>query len=418
MQYNRFREVDQLVRQHRNALRKNLTPKKIATSIGFFTLWTGLLAAVVLVRTEQDLRQQAATGGSVQLQLYAASENASSWENSAVTLFPGETVNVLVEAQPVQLAVSAVDMLVYYDPEYLTAPEIILLESTYGVLLAQEINKTEGRIRLAIGKNPEATPDSSNQSIVQLRFKTLEKVGSTALSVDPTATQIAALSESGNVYAGASAPLDILVQSRDSIVNPASSINFAFTYAGTPVENNTSFLKDAIRAQKVSVSLQNVLTGDITHTATLATDFFTDTSAAKKHYFTLAEPWRSNLVPVGVYQVLVKGPMHQQIRFCKNNQTREDRCLPTEGFEFSQEQDTYFDFTTRPLACGDLPISGANFNKQDGAVRVTDYSFMLNCLSKRTEPACVARADCNGDGAVTNLDMDLLLDTLSTAYDE
>jgi len=115
---------------------------------------------------------------------------------------------------------------------------------------------------------------------------------------------------------------------------------------------------------------------------------------------------------------LVKGPMHQQIRFCKEDQSAEYQCSITDGIALTADTEHSLNLVAKPLACGDLPISGAGRDEQDGAVRVTDYSFMIGCLSKRSDAACVARADCNGDGSVTNLYMDLLLQTLSIAYDQ
>lgn len=395
---------------------KRIKPKTIAAAIGIFSLWTGLLVAMVLMRTQQDLRQQASTVETAQLKLYTSDIDTTIWDEDMRTLVPGEKISVLVESQPHTLDVTAIDLVLRYKPDFFTAPEIKILDDTFGVLLKKEIDEVAGTVRIAVGRDPKKVL-SGDQRVVQLTLTTLEKIGATQITIDPVATKIAALSHDANVYASDTPPLDISVKNPD-LPSTKTSLQMKFKYAGAPVENNVLFLKDGLKTQKVKVSLENVATAEVTPVTAIVTTFTPDTGAAKKHYFSLAQPWTSGILQDGTYQILVKGPMHQQIRFCKEGQTRDYRCGAREGFSLAAAESFSFDLTARPLACGDLPISGTKSDQQDGAVRVTDYSFMLNCLSKRNDAACIARADCNGDESVTNLDMDLLLDTLSRAYDE
>jgi len=56
---------------------------------------------------------------------------------------------------------------------------------------------------------------------------------------------------------------------------------------------------------------------------------------------------------------------------------------------------------------------------RDGVVNVKDYSFVKKCLgNESTSPACLARADFNFSGAITNKDLRLLIETLSVAEDD
>jgi hypothetical protein len=416
MQHKQFKTLDQLVTARRNSLLKNMKPKKIATAVGFLSLWAGLLTAVVLVRSEQDLRQQASTGNTVQLKLYSAEHPSTTWTDTARNINPGKKLSIKVESRPDQLKVSAVDLVLRYNPEHFTAPEVTVLEPTFGVLLKKEVDERTGKIRVAVGRNPERELVGI-QPVVQVLLTATSKVGASQITLDPQETKVAALNFPTNVYVGGTEPLSVTV-ANPSDQTPTTKLQFKFKYAGAPVENNAAFFKDAIKAQKVKVSLQNLATGEIIPAPLAATALTIDQTAAKKHFFTLAQPWSSTALPAGTYQILVKGPMHQQIRYCKDQQSADHRCAPREGFAITPGANLTLDFSARPLACGDLPISGSKSDRQDGSVRVTDYSFMLNCLGKRSDAACVARADCNGDGVITNLDMDLLLNTLSTAYDE
>jgi hypothetical protein len=55
---------------------------------------------------------------------------------------------------------------------------------------------------------------------------------------------------------------------------------------------------------------------------------------------------------------------------------------------------------------------------QDEVVDVADYTRLVNALplDKRSDPEMVKRNDINGNNMVETLDLDALLETLSTKY--
>lgn len=135
-------------------------------------------------------------------------------------------------------------------------------------------------------------------------------------------------------------------------------------------------------------------------------------------YYQMAEPFEFEDFPAGEYQFLFKGPMHRQMKFCENNQSKGTLCSTADRIQISPGDDIEFDFRANPLQAGDLPISSQDDNVQDGVVNVQDYAFMVGCFSKMRDEACVARADVNFDGVVNNLDWTLLVKTLQSAPDE
>lgn len=124
--------------------------------------------------------------------------------------------------------------------------------------------------------------------------------------------------------------------------------------------------------------------------------------------------------PTGRYQILIKGPMHRRHAFCEQGQTYDKRCAHYEFLNItanSQDVSTYeYDFSDTPLDAGDLRRPPND--ERDGLVNQLDYSFLVGCLSSTTDPACVARADLNYSGVVNNIDLKLLIDTLSNQLDD
>ncbi|PIY80885.1 MAG: hypothetical protein COY80_00520 [Candidatus Pacebacteria bacterium CG_4_10_14_0_8_um_filter_42_14] len=394
-----------------NRIFKEIRRRKAFSLILIFILATGLIATVMLLKNAQDLRQNA-SGESVQLKLSTNSIDVS----SPHAFKPNETVSVLVEVVPGEARVSAADFILTYDSSSYDYVATELFESTFGVLLQKEINPTDGKVHLALGRKPPSA-QYGNQKMVRVTFRAKNKVGTTQIGIEAQTAKIAALGSAINVYQGPTSPIDMKIVGGDS--GPKTSIQLKFKLAGIPVENNPSFLPESARIQPVKISLQNMETGAATIPTSLSSIFIKEqTTPSLISYFSFINPFTVTDLSTGKYNILLKGPKHQQIRFCKNDQDADYRCQITDSIEITKDASHTFDFTKRPLSCGDLPISGTNHDQQDGAVRVTDYSFMVSCLSKRTDAACVTRADCNEDGSVTNLDMDLLLETLSTAYDQ
>lgn len=121
----------------------------------------------------------------------------------------------------------------------------------------------------------------------------------------------------------------------------------------------------------------------------------------------------------GEYVVKVKGPVERRIVFCKEGQDQGHVCKRTEYFNIKDGENA-LDLTGHPLDFGDI--------NQDGAVGVTDYSFVKDCRIKNSvmasrggdgsyEAGCNL-ADGNFDGVVDHTDVDLLYKTLSTKPDD
>jgi hypothetical protein len=118
----------------------------------------------------------------------------------------------------------------------------------------------------------------------------------------------------------------------------------------------------------------------------------------------------TNPLPSGTaMRVLVKGEKHSQIVFCRaSGQT--DPCNDTEYISPSSYS---FDFTGRPLPAGDL--------NQDGKVNADDLKFITDLFKKPSTQLTVQdlkSADVDYSGTIDAYDLNLVLQTLETRYDE
>lgn len=398
--------------------RSQLLRKFIAIGL-IAVLWVGLVSASILIKRNQDTRNQA-SGTTVGVVLKASKEASMQWQNSPLSINPDASLAVTVETTATNPLITAADITLNFDPNFLTFVEAKSSLTPLDISLATEVSQTTGLVRIVSGRNPSSLIADKPQLVVAV-FKVKQKLGDSRITLTEN-SQLAAKGVQSSVLVPTTvAPYSFTVVPTNTAI-PETKVQLKLSLAGTPVENKVEFLTQSARKQLVALAFQNVTTGETIVTEKVPMIFVQDSGASAgttpPQYFTLEQPFQSKALPTGKYNILVKGPLQQQIRFCENNQVTSDRCALTQGIELTAQTDHVFDFSKRPLSCGDLPISGANRDQQDGAVRVTDYSFMLNCLTKRQDTACVARADCNGDGSVTNLDMDLLLTTLSTAYDQ
>ncbi|MEA2056491.1 MAG: hypothetical protein U9O78_02110 [Patescibacteria group bacterium] len=135
-------------------------------------------------------------------------------------------------------------------------------------------------------------------------------------------------------------------------------------------------------------------------------------------YYRMVDPFEFEGFTAGRYQVMIKGPIHRQIKFCQNDQPKGANCATADRISIAPGDEVMLDFRNEPLQFGDLPISGDHQDQQNGVVNTLDYSFMVGCLSKQRDPACLSRADANFDGVVNNRDWTLLVETLQTAPDQ
>jgi hypothetical protein len=120
-----------------------------------------------------------------------------------------------------------------------------------------------------------------------------------------------------------------------------------------------------------------------------------------------------NPLPVNTaFSIGVKGEKHTRLRFCQySGQT--DPCTYGQTMTYIQAIPVTFDFAGRPLPAGDL--------NQDNQINPADITLMTDIFKKPSSqmtPEDKAVADVNYDGYVDNFDLGLLLQSLSTRYDE
>jgi len=103
-----------------------------------------------------------------------------------------------------------------------------------------------------------------------------------------------------------------------------------------------------------------------------------------------------------LYSIFIKGPKHLQKKMVK-------RINLDVG-------ENIFDWTDKPLEPGDLPNPNKNY-EQDGKVDSIDASLLLERLNKN-DVNSLRVADLNYDGVVNLNDYSLIIQTLSTKYED
>jgi hypothetical protein len=118
----------------------------------------------------------------------------------------------------------------------------------------------------------------------------------------------------------------------------------------------------------------------------------------------------TNPLPSGTaMRVLVKGEKHSQIVFCRQS-GQTDPCNDTDYITPSSYS---FDFTGRPLPPGDL--------NQDGKVNANDLKLITDLFNKTSTQLTaqdLITADVDYSGTIDAFDLNLVLQTLETRYDE
>jgi hypothetical protein len=118
----------------------------------------------------------------------------------------------------------------------------------------------------------------------------------------------------------------------------------------------------------------------------------------------------TNPLPAGTsFRVLVKGEKHSQIDFCRASGQTE----PCNDTDYITPTSYAFDFTGRPLPPGDL--------NHDGKVNTDDLKFITDLFKKSSTqltPQDLKSADVDYSGTIDAYDLNLVLQTLETRYDE
>ncbi len=121
------------------------------------------------------------------------------------------------------------------------------------------------------------------------------------------------------------------------------------------------------------------------------------------------------VVPRGTnYKIMVKGPKHLSKRFCSAQASGDDYyCGENAGGIVLNIGVQDFDYSTVPMAPGDLPFGG----QQDGIVDSSDLTFIREHLpSKDAETLRVG--DLNFDGIIDTQDFSLVVNNLVNNEDE
>lgn len=273
---------------------------------------------------------------------------------------------------------------------------------------------------------PIETQPAATATATPLPTATTQPAATATSQPNATATQPAATATTKPVATATSKPVATATQpAATSTVTPNKSyLQIRLKLAGVPIiENSQQIFQPNSAGQKLPFKV--ILEDKLGHQTSLVTYFIYHSTSDGGYYQTQNALDLSSLA-VGRYHLLIKGPKHHQFRFCQSGQTKLNICARA---DLAAQKTTTTIALTRPmnetvdlrgveLGFGDLAISGTNKNLVDGKVNVSDYSYLLSCLTKRHDPTCVTKADGNFDGLVTNEDLDLLMKTLSWEGDQ
>ncbi len=203
-----------------------------------------------------------------------------------------------------------------------------------------------------------------------------------------------------------------------------TNIDFKFSFAGIPeiepdINGNPVNIWHPVDAgQTLSTQLTFMNSdGEVVYTSNNFSLDYKIVDQPENSFYSASLALETDELPGGKYQIFVKGPMHRRHAFCKDGQTHDEQCAYYEFLNIEAGSELQLDFTQTPMDAGDLRIPSDD-DKRNGRVDQSDYSFLYSCLSTATDPACVSRADINHSGAVTNVDRELLIKTLSTNQDD
>ncbi len=102
----------------------------------------------------------------------------------------------------------------------------------------------------------------------------------------------------------------------------------------------------------------------------------------------------------------VKGPFHLSSRICLDNQSSKLDELTTCDINFSDTNNTVYNFSNYPLVPGDID--------QDGTINTRDFSIIKSNLSASADITCSKIGDLNLDGVVNSLDISLFKNSLAS----
>lgn len=353
--------------------------KRLIIGIGFllFLIFT-TFAAVYLVKKPQNI-QKKATGGPASLSLSPSSGN-----------FPkDQTFDINILLNTGDKPVVGVDVSLTFESTKLQAQSVTPGSLFQGqIVFKNEISN--GKILLSLGS---FTPFTGSGVYGTIRFLAAG-TGDTQVLFDAISTKVAQQG-GGNILGQTINGSYTISESTipTATPGPSSKIKFSIKFNGMGQEKPDL---------KVRLLVFNESTGEKL--------YFKDITATASSDLTYRPTDWVNLTNVrlgegNLYSIFLKGPKHLQKKMTR-------RITLTEG----ESEKNIFDWTFKPLELGDLPNPNKNY-EQDGKADSTDASLLLERLNLSDE-ASLRVADLNYDGVVNLNDYSLLIQTLSTKYEE
>lgn len=381
------------------------------------------------------------------------------WLPTTITKKIGETTTLSVLIDTKQYTVSAVELVLRYDPLKLELkPENIVHNNSVNFLpdlLANNTKIENGKVTIILLCSA-GTPKKGAGSLVSFNFKALT-AGTTNITFDES-TIVAAIEEPNqNVFGPVSSsfvtiesivvptitpiptvtptPTRILTSTPTPTIIPTRTptVNLTATptptipiYTPTPTATSTPTPTTSLQSSVIlnlKLKFQGIVKKPINNSMKVKVAFI-DNSGTKKEAFGdfVADDngiW-SGTTTIGntvidqtkKYSLLIKGPRHVQKKVCDILPAESSfgayRCSLS-NISLLSGSNT-FNFSNILLLTGDLP-------PQDGVVNSYDLSFIRNNLHKETADS-LQKADLNQDGRIDVQDWSLIIASLSIKLDD
>lgn len=377
------------------------------------------------------------------------------WLPTAITKKIGETAAFSVLIDTKQYTVSAVELVLRYDPLKLELkPENIVHSNSVNFLpdlLANNTKIENGKVTIILLCSA-GTPKKGTGPLVSFNFKALT-AGTTNITFDES-TIVAAIEEPNQNVFGPVSSSSVTIQSivvptitlTPTVIPTATStptptiiptrtptVNLTATptptipiHTPTPTATSTPTPTTSLQSSVIlnlKLKFQGIVKKPMNNSMKVKVAFI-DNSGTKKEAsgdFVADDNgiW-SGTTTIGntvidqtkKYSLLIKGPRHVQKKVCDSMPSE-----PTYGtYNCNSNNITLqtgtntFDFSGVMLLVGDLPV-------QDGVVNSYDLSLIRNNLQK-TEASILGKADLNQDSRIDVQDWSLAVASLSIKLDE
>lgn len=349
----------------------------------------------------------------------------------AVDSHPRNTpFDVALKIEAGTVAVTGADVNLSFDASKIKINSITL-GTDLSVEIVKTINNTNGTARIVAVKTSGAGV-TGTFNLATLRLEGLATTGNTPVAVTLGAAQITASGEgaactatktNGAYTITAVTPTNTPVpgQPTPTPTRPAATNTpvptGTISPTPTPTGGATKMVSLVIRLRGIdqppTIVANRLLNFKVRFTkAGAAPSFFEPQGLAPVTGSNWTIPIVADTLPAGQYEVYIKGPKHLQKKFPKvvlDGSTSQTIDLTSLGERYYLEP-------------GDLAISGANHDQQDGVVNSLDMIYMMDsetgCITKPDDPVCLAKADLNLDGLISTMDMNLMNGTVFSKWED